>query len=77
MWFHRHLLQVGGNISTNFTTKPNSPGKMIIWFRNETSLLVLWQPPYPEGVYTDYKVSIGKHIPNKPLSHILPIILQN
>ena len=45
-------------ISTNFTTKPNTPGRFIVWFRNETTLLVLWQPPYPAGVYTDYKVSI-------------------
>ena len=43
-------------ISTNFTTKPNTPGKFIVWFRNETTLLVLWQPPYPAGYYTDYKV---------------------
>ncbi len=43
-------------ISTNFTTKPNTPGRFIVWFRNETTLLVLWQPPYPAGVYTDYKV---------------------
>ena len=42
----------------NFTTKPNTPGKFIVWFRNETTLLVLWQPPYPAGYYTDYKVSI-------------------
>jgi len=45
-------------ISTNFTTKPNTPGRFIVWFRNETTLLVLWQPPYPAGFYTDYKVSI-------------------
>jgi len=45
-------------ISTNFTTKPNTPGRFIVWFRNETTLLVLWQPPYPAGHYTDYKVSI-------------------
>jgi cadherin 5 type 2 (VE-cadherin) len=45
-------------ISTNFTTKPNTPGRFIVWFRNETTLLVLWQPPYPAGIYTDYKVSI-------------------
>ena len=45
-------------ISTNFTTKPNTPGRFIVWFRNETTLLVLWQPPYPAGYYTDYKVSI-------------------
>lgn len=29
-----------------------------MWFRNETTLLVLWQPPYPSGAYTHYKVSI-------------------
>ena len=45
-------------ISTNFTTKPNTPGRFIVWFRNETTLLVLWQPPYPAGIFTDYKVSI-------------------
>lgn len=35
---------------------PNTPGKFIVWFRNETTLLVLWQPPYPPGAYTHYKV---------------------
>lgn len=44
--------------SRNFTTKPNTPGKFIVWFRNETTLLVLWQPPYPAGLFTHYKVSI-------------------
>ncbi|XP_045478955.1 tyrosine-protein phosphatase 10D isoform X2 [Harmonia axyridis] len=44
--------------SRNFTTKPNTPGKFIVWFRNETTLLVLWQPPYPPAIYTHYKVSI-------------------
>ncbi|KAF5292505.1 hypothetical protein FQR65_LT01650 [Abscondita terminalis] len=44
--------------SRNFTTKPNTPGKFIVWFRNETTLLVLWQPPYPAAVYSHYKVSI-------------------
>lgn len=44
--------------SRNFTTKPNTPGKFIVWFRNETTLLVLWQPPYPPGSYTHYRVSI-------------------
>lgn len=39
-------------------TEPNTPGKFIVWFRNETTLLVLWQPPYPAGIYTHYKVSI-------------------
>jgi cadherin 5 type 2 (VE-cadherin) len=45
-------------ISANFTTLPNTPGRFIVWFRNETTLLVLWQPPYPPGVYSHYKVSI-------------------
>lgn len=36
--------------------EPNTPGKFIVWFRNETTLLVLWQPPYPPGFYTHYKV---------------------
>ena len=43
-------------ISTNFTTQPNTPGRFIVWFRNETTLLVLWQPPYPAGVYSEDKV---------------------
>ena len=43
-------------ISTNFTTVPNTPGRFIVWFRNETTLLVLWQPPYPAGTYSQYKV---------------------
>ena len=47
MWYHGLV-----------TTKPNTPGRSIVWFRNETTLLVLWQPPHPAGVYTDYKVSI-------------------
>ena len=46
------------HLSTNFTTKPNAPGRFIVWFRNETTLLVLWQPPFPPGYYTDYKASI-------------------
>lgn len=37
-------------------SEPNTPGKFIVWFRNETTLLVLWQPPYPPGAYTHYKV---------------------
>ncbi|KAK6628641.1 Tyrosine-protein phosphatase 10D [Polyplax serrata] len=44
--------------SRNFTTKPNMPGKFIVWFRNETTLLVLWQPPYPPGIFSHYKVTI-------------------
>ncbi|ODM90168.1 Tyrosine-protein phosphatase 10D [Orchesella cincta] len=45
-------------MSANFTTKPNTPGRFIVWYRNETTLLVLWQPPYPAGVFTGYKVKI-------------------
>lgn len=39
-------------------SEPNTPGKFIVWFRNETTLLVLWQPSYPASIYTHYKVSI-------------------
>ncbi|CAM1318251.1 Uncharacterised protein g6905 [Pycnogonum litorale] len=46
-------------VSRNFTTKPNTPGRFIVWFRNETTLLVLWQPPYPSGIFSRYKVSIN------------------
>ncbi|CAB3367061.1 Hypothetical predicted protein [Cloeon dipterum] len=45
--------------SHNFTTKPNTPGKFIVWFRNETTLLVLWQPPFPPGVFDYYKVTFS------------------
>lgn len=45
-------------ISANFTTKPNTPGRFIVWYRNETTMLVLWQPPYPAGIFDQYKVSI-------------------
>ncbi|XP_069999561.1 tyrosine-protein phosphatase 10D [Penaeus vannamei] len=45
-------------VETNFTTRPNTPGRFIVWFRNETTMLVLWQPPYPAGIYTHYRVSI-------------------
>lgn len=45
-------------ISKNFTTKPSTPGKFIVWFRNETTLLVLWQPSYPASIFSHYKVSI-------------------
>ncbi|KAL1116196.1 hypothetical protein AAG570_005691, partial [Ranatra chinensis] len=44
--------------SKNFTSKPSTPGKFIVWFRNETTLLVLWQPSFPTSIYTHYKVSI-------------------
>lgn len=45
-------------LSANFTTKPNTPGRFIVWFRNETTLLVLWSPPFPSGIFDKYRVSI-------------------
>lgn len=45
-------------LSANFTTKPSAPGRFIVWFRNETTLRVLWQPPYPSGIFDRYRVSI-------------------
>ena len=45
-------------LSTTFTTKPNTPSSVIMWFRNETTLSVLWQPPFPTGFYTGYKAFI-------------------
>lgn len=46
-------------LSANFTTKPNTPGRFIVWFRNETTLLVLWNPPFPSGIFDKYRVSIN------------------
>lgn len=40
----------------NCIPEPSTPGKFIVWFRNETTLLVLWQPSYPASVFTHYKV---------------------
>jgi receptor-type tyrosine-protein phosphatase beta len=57
-------------ISTNFTTQPNTPGRFIVWFRNETTLLVLWQPPFPAGFYTDYKVSIDPEDANQSWTYV-------
>ncbi|CAH0561415.1 unnamed protein product [Brassicogethes aeneus] len=56
--------------SRNFTTKPNTPGKFIVWFRNETTLLVLWQPPYPAAIYTHYKVSIDPADANDSILYV-------
>lgn len=58
---HSTLQQTSSNLflSANFTTKPNTPGRFIVWFRNETTLLVLWQPPYPSGIFDQYRVSIA------------------
>lgn len=49
---------IDGLLFFHLVLEPNTPGKFIVWFRNETTLLVLWQPPYPAGIYTHYKVSI-------------------
>ena len=42
-----------------FFSEPNTPGRFIVWFRNETTLLVLWQPPYPSGIFDKYRVAIA------------------
>ena len=42
----------------DYYKKYSTPGPFIVHFKNETTLLVLWQPPYPSGYFTDYKVSI-------------------
>src|SRR6218665_2451205 len=52
-------LQAPQASTIRFTTKPNTPGRFIVWYRNETTLLVLWQPPYPSGIFDKYKVSIN------------------
>lgn len=57
-------------LSANFTTKPNTPGRFIVWFRNETTLLVLWQPPYPAGIFDQYRVSI---VPEDAVQSILHV----
>lgn len=46
------------NFCLLFNIEPSTPGKFIVWFRNETTLLVLWQPSYPASVFTHYKVCI-------------------
>lgn len=43
-------------VKLQWLSGPNAPGRFIVWFRNETTLLVLWQPPYPSGVFDKYKV---------------------
>lgn len=50
--------------------EPNTPGKFIVWFRNETTLLVLWQPPYPAAIYTHYKVSIDPPDANDSILYV-------
>lgn len=58
-------------LSANFTTKPSAPGRFIVWFRNETTLLVLWQPPYPSGIFDQYRVSIT---PEDALQSVLYVV---
>jgi len=58
-------------LSANFTTKPSAPGRFIVWFRNETTLLVLWQPPYPSGIFDQYRVSI---IPEDAVQSVLYVV---
>ncbi|XP_023013367.2 tyrosine-protein phosphatase 10D [Leptinotarsa decemlineata] len=41
------------------TTEPDAPGEVIVWFRNETNLVILWKPPHPTTIFTQYKVSIA------------------
>ena len=50
--------------------EPNTPGKFIVWFRNETTLLVLWQPPYPAAIYSHYKVSIDPPDANDSILYV-------
>lgn len=52
------LIRPDINFSYVFISEPSTPGKFIVWFRNETTLLVLWQPSYPASVFTHYKVCI-------------------
>ena len=40
-------------------SEPNPPGRFIAWLRNETTLIVLWQPPYPSGIFDKYRVTIS------------------
>ncbi|XP_055303929.1 tyrosine-protein phosphatase 10D-like [Sitodiplosis mosellana] len=48
------------NFSENFiiSEKLNKIEKITVWFRNETSLLVLWQTSFPAGEFTHYRASI-------------------
>ena len=45
-------------IMTNFTTKPNNPSGFINQLRNETAMVVFWEPAKPSGVFTEYKITI-------------------
>ena len=57
-YFENYKCFITIDTSVGLFIEPNIPGKFIVWFRNETTLLVLWQPPYPAGIYTHYKISI-------------------
>jgi hypothetical protein len=56
---YQNGIYVNGCSNIHFIlSEPNTPGRFIVWYRNETTLLVLWQPPYPAGVFSGYKVQI-------------------
>lgn len=57
--------------TVNVTTTPNVPGRFIVWFRNQTTMLVLWQLPYPPGVFSRYRVSI-----DPPHAHDSVLVLE-
>lgn len=58
------------NLNNFRISEPNTPGKFIVWFRNETTLLVLWQPPYPAAIYSHYKVSIEPPDSNESVLYV-------
>ncbi|XP_068214285.1 tyrosine-protein phosphatase 10D-like isoform X9 [Palaemon carinicauda] len=43
-------------ITVLFTTRPNAPGRFIMWYRNETAILALWHRPHPAGIYSHYQI---------------------
>ncbi|XP_067145114.1 tyrosine-protein phosphatase 10D-like [Centruroides vittatus] len=57
-------------VSSNFTTKPSPPGRFIVWYRDNTTLLVLWQPPYPAGVFDRYQVKISPPDSNQSVLYV-------
>ena len=52
-----HMSQ-GADMVTSSPEDPEEAAKFIIWFRNETTLKVLWKPSPPAVVDTQYKMSI-------------------
>ncbi|OXA55386.1 Tyrosine-protein phosphatase 10D [Folsomia candida] len=60
--FHTRL---SDPISANFTIRPNPPDRFVVWYRNETCFLVLWQPP-TDGVFQRYKAKLSP--PQSPIS---------